>query len=113
MPAPPLPGSDDKVSQPVPFPGGFVMAEGKGPLLAVADGRNSLGINAPRYQVIPDRLGPVFAEPQVVLVGPPLIAVALDCDPSGRIGLEPLDVVAQGLLRLIGQDGLVEIEEDV
>lgn len=56
-------------------------------------------------------IGPALSEREVVLLGAALVAVALDPDLQLRMRGEHVRHVAQLLLRLLGEDGGVELEE--
>src|SRR5262245_66257050 len=60
------------------------------PLLAVADARDALALHAVRDEVVHRRARAAVTERDVVLVGAPLVGVALDQQEVLRVGLHPL-----------------------
>src|SRR5512136_1875269 len=91
----------------------LVMAEHERALLPVADRAYTVGGDAGGDQVVPHRLGTAVPQPEVVLSSAALVAVALEEDPGGRVGLQPARVFVQdGLLPGVDHSFVV-LEEDV
>src|SRR5712692_2347691 len=104
---------DQEVSVTVLGPAGLVVVGADRPLLAVGDDAHAALRHPLADQIVHGRLGPALAERDVVLIGAPLVAVALDehehagvALQPGRVGVERLGVGGPDLV-------LVEVEVDV
>jgi hypothetical protein len=80
--------------------------------LAVADGRDAIGIDAERDQIVLRRVGTPFAERQVVLAGTAFVAVPYDRDADLRVGHHPFGPAADGAFGVGRDNGAVVREED-
>src|SRR5882672_2603556 len=58
------------------------------PLLAVGVDRDAAGLDTVRHEIVHGPLGALLAEGQIVLVGAPLVAVALAQNEDVGVGLE-------------------------
>src|SRR5207302_10947541 len=82
------------------------------PLLAIADDRDAIGLDALGDEIVHRRLRAPLAERQVVLVGAALVAVALDQQEVVGVRLQPRRVRIEGLGVLGADIVLVKIEID-
>ena len=103
----------DEVGAPVLGPGGLRLALDEGPFLAVGERRDPARVDAERDEVVARGVRALVAQGHVVLVGAPLVAMALDLDLHGGPLLQPLGVRGHGV-PLVGPDVVeVVVEEDV
>src|SRR5436190_3622677 len=77
----------------------FIVAGVKGEFLAVADRSEAFLGNPERHEICARRDGPPFAQCQIVLGGPPFVAVAFDGDRPRRILLENRRIFLKSCLR--------------
>ena len=95
-------------------PAGDVVAHRHGPLLAVGDRADALGVDAVLGQEVAHRRGALGAERDVVLARAALVGVALDGDGVLRVLLQPARLVGERLLRFRRQiDGVGREVDDI
>ena len=94
------------------MPARFLVLRADGPFLAVADGAQPVGLDAQRGQVPFHGIRPTLAQRQIVLIGAPLVAVALDLHLDGGVRRQPLRVLLEHGLHVIPDIRLVEVKVD-
>src|SRR4051812_37210820 len=101
-----------EVGAAVLLPGLLVVTRSPRLLRAEADGDQLHRLRAQLAEIALRRIGATLAERQVVLLGPALVAVALDADLQIGIAGEDVPHRRELLARIRGQGRRVELEED-
>ncbi len=101
-----------EMSAAVPAPAGFLRLGAKRFLLPIADSRELLFPAAQPFKVVKHGLGPAFPKTEVVFVGPALVAVALDLEPSLRVLFQEVRDSLQVVLGGFSKRSLVETKLD-
>src|SRR5262249_31593082 len=106
------PSVDGRHAAPILRPRGFVGADHRRTLLAVADGRDAIRRDAERDEHVLHRLGAALAEREVVLPRAALVAMTFDRHRAVGVLLHPGRLLLKDLARLRSDVGLVEGEID-
>src|SRR2546425_6624033 len=102
---------DQEVSAAILGPARLVVIGAEGPFLAVGDDAQAALRHSLTDQIVHGRPGAALAQREVVLVGAPLVAMALDEHQHGGVALQPRRV---GVRRLgVGRPDLVLVEVEV
>src|SRR3989442_11479218 len=106
-------GLDQEGGAPVLGPARLALLGAQRSLLAVADDRDAVRLDALRHEVVHRGLRASLAERQIVLVGAALVTVPFDEDEPIRVRLEPRSVRVEHLCIVRPDVVPVEVEVDV